>query len=109
MPDYLSYNTINDLTNALLTAGVAVPGTRDELLTGIHLGYAAALPLRANALDQLRSDMVALHRAWEYASYLLFQGKPTAWRNIGVRIDRLIEHLQQQVPTLWATIAAVVV
>lgn len=56
-----------------------------------------------------RWQVVALHRAWEYASYLMFQGKPTAWRNIGVRIDRLIEHCQAQAPALWAEIGAVVV
>ena len=56
-----------------------------------------------------RWQVVALHRAWEYANQLMFQGKPTAWRNIGVRIDRLIEHLKDKEPALWAEIAADVV
>lgn len=53
-----------------------------------------------------RWQVVALHRAWEYANQLMFQGKPTAWRNIGVRIDRLIDHLKDKEPALWADIAA---
>ena len=56
-----------------------------------------------------RWQVVALHRAWEYANQLMFQGKPTAWRNIGVRIDRLIEHLKDKEPALWADIAADIV
>lgn len=96
MPDYLSRTTINDLTTALLTSGLAVPGMRDELLTGIHLGYAAALPLRTNALDQLRSDMVAMNSV----PYLMGYEVPlTIWlENVVARLRRTsrLEQVQFQ-------------
>ena len=57
-----------------------------------------------------RWHAVALHRAWEYTSTkLVFQGKETAWRNVGVRLDRIIEHIQQNHAGLWEEIRAHVV
>jgi endonuclease G, mitochondrial len=50
-------------------------------------------------------QVVALHRAWEFVhNNLTFQGKKTAWRNVGVRIDRIIEYLQRNCADLWTEI-----
>lgn len=55
-------------------------------------------------------QVIALHRATKFLNVALnFQGKTTAWVNRGVRIDRLVEHLKQNTPALWAEIKAVVV
>ncbi len=54
--------------------------------------------------------VIALHRAQAYLSANLdFQGKPTAWVNRGVRLDRIIADLQQRAPDLWAAIGAITV
>ena len=61
MPNYLSNNTVYELTDAMVSSALAVPDARDDLLTGINRGYVASLPLRANTLEQLRSDMVEMN------------------------------------------------
>ncbi len=54
-------------------------------------------------------QVVALHRATKYLyKNLMFQGKPTAWVNRGVRIDRIIDHLMKNHPELWTAIGATV-
>lgn len=53
---------------------------------------------------------VALHRAqYKLAAAVDFQGKPTAWVNRGVRIDRIIDHIKARHPALWTAIAAKVI
>jgi V8-like Glu-specific endopeptidase len=55
-------------------------------------------------------QVIALHRATKYVhKNLNFQGKPTAYVNRGVRIDRIIAHLQDRHPALWTAIGANVV
>jgi hypothetical protein len=52
-------------------------------------------------------QVVGLHRSWNYVhTNLDFQGKPTAWVNIGVRIDRIVDHLKLNHKDLWEQMAA---
>jgi V8-like Glu-specific endopeptidase len=54
--------------------------------------------------------VIALHRANKYLHKdVNFQGKPTAYVNRGVRIDRIIADLQKSHPDLWTAIGATVV
>lgn len=56
-------------------------------------------------------QVVALHRRWHQFinQKVFFQGKPTAWDNRGVRIDRIIADLKQNHADLWIEIGAQVV
>lgn len=49
--------------------------------------------------------VVALHRASASVENVYFQGKPTAWINVGVPIGRVLEHIQKNAPAaLWQEI-----
>jgi endonuclease G len=61
MHAYLTNQQINDLTDALLSGGLNTPDARDDLLSGISLGYVATLPMRRTLMDQLRSDINQLN------------------------------------------------
>lgn len=53
---------------------------------------------------------VALHRAeFRLCTPTNFQGKDSAWVNRGVRIDRIIDHLEATQSELWSAIGASVV
>jgi V8-like Glu-specific endopeptidase len=55
-------------------------------------------------------QVIALHRATKYMhKNLNFQGKGTAYVNRGVRIDRIIAHLQEHHPSLWTAMKAKIV
>ena len=54
---YLSIQEIYRLTDAILSGGLNTPDARDDLLSNINRGYVATLPLRSNALDQIKSDL----------------------------------------------------
>ena len=58
---YLTNLEINDLRLAALNSNL-IAAPRAQLLTGIPPGFAAALPLAANALDQFVSDLVEINR-----------------------------------------------
>ena len=50
-------------------------------------------------------QVVGLHRRWRYVhENLNFQGKPTAWVDPGVRIDRIIEYMKSHELSLWEAI-----
>ncbi len=58
----LATDTIRQLTDALVPAGLATPDARDELLQGIYPGFVASLPVRSSPLDQVRSDLAAMNQ-----------------------------------------------
>ena len=62
MASYLANETIRRLIDSVLSGGLSSPDARDELLSGINLGFVASLPMRGNTLDQIRSDLVELNR-----------------------------------------------
>jgi endonuclease G len=61
MSAYLSITRVHQLTDAILSGGLSNADARDELLTGIHPGYVATLPLRSTTLGQIRSDLDAMN------------------------------------------------
>lgn len=58
----LTIDTIRQLADAVVLAGLATPNARDELLTGIHPGFVASLFDRSSPLDQVRSDLAAMNQ-----------------------------------------------
>lgn len=53
---------------------------------------------------------IALHRAeFRLTTPTNFQGKPSAWVNRGVRIDRIVDHLRDNHADVWQAIGATVV
>jgi hypothetical protein len=58
----LTLDTLRQLTDLLVPAGLATRDARDNLLSGIHPGFVASLPERSSSLEQVRSDLAAMNQ-----------------------------------------------
>ncbi len=58
---YLTADEVNELSNALVAAGLVTADARDSLLIGVNRGFVVQLPERSNTFDQLRSDMQVMN------------------------------------------------
>ncbi len=62
MSYYLDARQVNELADAILSGRLSTPDARDDLLSNIHHGYVATLPIRRSILDQIKSDLNELNQ-----------------------------------------------